>query len=505
MKILTSDQIREADHYTIVHEPVSSIDLMERAAKTCTDWLISSPFLKAGKVVHIFCGLGNNGGDGLAIARLLSEKEFSVYVYIIRYSDQSSGDFNANEARLQDIAAVKVMDIYSAKDLEKLKISESVVIDAIFGSGFNRVLEEFPAEVINFINKIPLAVIAIDIPSGLSTDLSFKVGKACIRAAHTLTFQAPKLLFMFAEYFKYIGEFTILDIGLDRDFLSQATTINNYTTLTEAKAIIKPRSKFSHKGTYGHALIIAGSYGKIGAAVLASGSCLKSGVGLLTTHVPGCGYEIMQTALPEAMLSIDSNDHFVSILPAIEKYSAIGIGPGLDQHKQTQAVLKILIQNSSVPLVLDADALNMLSENKTWLSFLPKNSVLTPHPKEFERLAGKAKSDYDRYEQLRDFAFKFSLYVVLKGAHTAIACPDGMVYFNSTGNPGMSKGGSGDVLTGIIAGLLAQGYSAKESAILSVYCHGLAGDIASEINSQQSMSATDIIKNMGNAFKIISG
>ncbi len=504
MKILSSDQIREADNYTIVHEPIASIDLMERAAMVCRDWLISSSPFREQKVVHVFCGLGNNGGDGLAIARLLSEKKYAVCVYILRYSNKCSDDFKTNESRIRKSPGITILDIHSEKDLEKIIISMGIVIDAVFGSGLNRPVGGLAAEGINFINKIALPVIALDIPSGLSASPTQDTGKFCVRATHTLSFQVPKLSFMFPGDYKYIGDFTVLEIGLDPKFLEGLETVNYFTTLSEIKKIRKPRGKFSHKGTYGHALMIAGSYGKIGASILASKACVKSGTGLLTVHLPKCGYNILQTTLPEAMVSVDSGDWQVSILPVIEKYNAIGIGPGLGNDKQTQNVLKLLIQNAKSPLVLDADALNILSENKTWLSFLPANTILTPHPKEFDRLAGVSDNDYERYVQLRDFAFKFSVYVVLKGAHTAIACPDGLVYFNSTGNPGMAKGGSGDVLTGIITGLLAQGYSPKESAIFGVYWHGLAGDIASELCSQQTMTALDIIGNMGRAYKTIS-
>lgn len=505
MKILSIEQIRQADTYTIEHDPISSIDLMERAAQTCVQWIVSN--FSVQKPVAIFCGTGNNGGDGLAIARLLAEKNYGVTVYIIRFSDKYSADFKINEERLEAIPSVTVIGIQSIADFAAIKIqAAAVLIDAIVGSGLNKPLTGLVADVVTFINTINRPIIAIDVPSGLSLLPSSTPLEGCaINATYTLTFQAPKLVFMFPQYGEYIGDFTILDIGLSNTFIDQQVTINYFTTLTTIQAVLKTRKKFSHKGSYGHALLIAGSYGKMGAAELAVKACLRSGAGLLTAHLPKCGYNIMQTALPEAIVSIDSNEQYVSELPHLDKFNAIGIGPGLGEEKQTQNVVKLLLQNANIPLVFDADALNILSQNKTWLSFLPKYSILTPHPKEFERLAGKSTTDYERYDTLRAFAFKYGVYVVLKGAHTAVACPDATVYFNSTGNPGMATGGSGDVLTGIITGLLAQGYSPKDASILGVYWHGLAGDIAMDVTGTSGIMASDIINALSPAYKTIVG
>ncbi len=501
MKLLTFQQLRDADRYTLEKQRIRSIELMERAAKACTDWLLKFPVLNRKKKVTVFCGLGNNGGDGLAIARLLSEKKIQVEVCIIRHSDKASEDFHLNLERIEKNVSIKISSIYSDTDFQTICLKDALVVDALFGSGLNRPLEGLPAGAIEYINSSAEQVVSVDIPSGLLVVPGSKPGPHCIRAGHTLTFTTPKLVFMFPDYYSYLGEFTVLDIGLDEEFLKEQESINYFVTSADVKELIKPRKKFSHKGSYGHALLIAGSYGKIGAALLASGACLKSGSGLLTVHLPKCGFEIIQTVWPEAMVSIDSGTESVSSLPDLDRYNSIGTGPGLGLEKQTQGAVKLLIQNSKCPLVLDADALNILSENKTWLSFLPGGSILTPHPKEFERLTEKASTDYQRYGQIRDFAFKYNIYLVLKGAHTAIACPDGRVYFNSTGNPGMAKGGSGDVLTGLLTGLLAQGYSSLEACIIGVYWHGWAGDCASEKMTGQVMGPMDILDNLGNAFK----
>ncbi len=526
MKILTSEELRRADAYTIEHEPVKSIDLMERAASSCVAWLLNSLFLRLSvspfrgskeaekgskgepgrKPIKIVCGLGNNGGDGLAIARLLAKKKYKVDVYIIRYSDKCSEDFLINEKRLKKIKTVKVHSITSAEQLHSSFVIQdsSFVIDALFGSGLNKPVEGLAAEAVKCINKSNCPVISIDIPSGLfSEKKSHGDSNAIVHASHTLTFQVPKLAFLFPGNGNFIGDFTVLDIGLDHEFIESLPSKYHFVSKKGAKLILKPRSKFSHKGSFGHALILSGSYGKIGACVLASRACLSAGAGLVTVHIPKCGYTILQTANPEVMVETDSSETIISDTISPGKYNAIGIGPGIGMEKETQNTLKVLIQNAKLPLVLDADALNILSENKTWISFLPKNSILTPHPGEFKRLVGDFKDDYDRFLAQKEFSMKHGVYIVLKGAHTCITCPDGEAYFNSTGNPGMATAGSGDVLTGIITGFLAQSYDPKQACVLGVYLHGLAGDIAAEHLSEESLIARNIIECLGEAFKEI--
>ena len=325
--------------------------------------------------------------------------------------------------------------------------------------------------------------------------------KNIINATFTLSFQVPKLAFFFADNAKYVGDFFVLNIGLDEGFIASQKSPNNFVTQDMMLPLLKHRERFSHKGTYGHALLIAGCYGKIGAAMLAAKACLRAGVGLLTVHVPDCGYNILQTSVPEAMVSVDEHDSQFTGIKDIGKYNVIGVGPGIGQEADTANGLKFLIQNAKLPLVIDADALNILAENKTWLSFLPKGSILTPHPGEFARLAGKQDNNYQTHLAQIEFARKHQVYLILKGAYTAIATPAGEVYFNSTGNPGMATAGSGDTLTGIITGLVAQGYSSFEASVLGVYLHGLAGDIAANELGQEALIAEDITNNLGRAFK----
>ena len=497
MKILTTAQTRAADAYTIQHEPISSIDLMERAAKQCSDWLMKK--YDKGVLFSIFCGVGNNGGDGLVIARLLKQEGYDVSVLVVEFSKKYSDDFQVNLNRLKEVS---IAPTYLTPNQYAFNLLEnSIVVDAIFGSGLSKPIGSFIAEIVTQINHAPNTVVAIDMPSGLFADSNIGNDKEdIIKARYTLTFQQPKLTMLFPENYMYVGDFEVLDIGLHPQYLKETESNKIYFTKTLAQAILHHRQKFSHKGSYGHALLIAGSKGKMGAAVLSAKACLRSGVGLLTTHIPKVGVEIMQTSVPEAMCIEDNENDYVSSLGAVEQFDVVGIGPGIGKERGTQNLLKLLIQNTKNPLVIDADALNILSENKTWLAFLPQRSILTPHPKEFERLVGKWSNDKERLELQQEFSYVNKVYVVLKGANTSVSCPEGEVYFNSSGNAGMATGGSGDVLTGIITGLLAQGYSPKDAALLGVYLHGVAGDIAKENLDENAIIAGDLIHYLPMAF-----
>lgn len=488
--------IREADKFTIENEPVSSLDLMERASLECIRKLLGLG-LTDEMPVYVFCGPGNNGGDGLAIARLLFNKGFRVKVYIPDPDENYSVDFSANLDRLQSMqAGISFLRNFEVEQVE----DNSMLIDALFGSGLSRKLSGIYAETVQKINDAAGYKVSIDIPSGLYCD-SVTDSDIIIKADVTLTFQYPKLSFLFRESEEFTGEWHVLDIGLSGDFFQTGKTQDYLIEIDDIQFIIKPRSRFGHKGTYGHALLMCGSKGKMGAAVLASRACLRSGAGLVSTYVPVCGYEIIQTAVPEAMTIVsETNDH-LNKLPDIEPFSAIGIGPGTGKADETANLLKQLIQQSKIPLVLDADALNILSENRTWLAFLPQNSVLTPHPGEFERLAGKSANSLERLQLLREFCIKYKVYVVLKGAYSVICTPLGKCFFNPTGNPGMATGGSGDVLTGMITSLLAQHYSALDACMAGVYLHGLAGDIAAENLGENSLIAGDIIDYLPDAFQ----
>lgn len=501
MQIFATEQIRAWDEYTIRHEPIASVDLMERAATACYDWLIQNNY--KGRSFTIFCGKGNNGGDGLVIARLLAQSHHTVTVYILEFGHKGTEEFQLNLARLHD-TQTDIRFISGEEMLHPIPTLD-VVIDALLGSGINRPTDGLTASLIKHINKSGNEVIAIDIPSGLFVDHSSR-GNVVVKAQHTLSFQCFKPAFLMPENGESIGRVELLDIGLHPAFLAIQQSPFELVDLSMVKKIVQPRNPFSHKGDYGHAAIIGGSYGMMGAAVLCARACLRSGVGKLTCHIPEAGYTIMQVSVPEAMCktgesgtSAESGQHH----PATEmdKYDAIGIGPGLGAHASNTNLLYSVFEQNRRPMVIDADGLNTIAQEKGLLHKVPPGSILTPHPKEFERLFGKTANDFDRIQTALRKAAEHHVYIVLKGRYTFIASPDGKGYFNSSGNPGMATGGTGDVLTGIITGLLAQKYSPLHAAVAGVFLHGYAGDLAAAYTSQPSLIASDLIDFLGQAYQ----
>jgi ADP-dependent NAD(P)H-hydrate dehydratase / NAD(P)H-hydrate epimerase len=511
MKILSAAQIHQADQETIKNTAIASIDLMERAAAACAEHIQN--MLSGGvKNIQIVCGKGNNGGDGLAIARILKKnipenyQAVAIHVHIVEHRAEASADFNVNYERLRECKGIQIFYI-EVNSIDKFRAEinsnkkESVIIDALFGSGLNKPVTGMSADVINIMNASGVPIVSVDLPSGLFCDEKTKQKDAVVvKASLVLTFQMPKLAFMMAENAEYSSEFILLDIGLDQNFIEKTPTDHFYLQKQDISPLIIPRKKFSHKGAHGHALLVAGSEGKMGAAVLAAKACLATGAGLLTARIPKCGINVMQASFPEAMVSADDEETFISALPHVNEFSAAGIGPGIGTDEQTGKVLKLLIQNFAGPVVIDADALNVLAENKTWLAFLKPRSILTPHPKEFDRIAGAHTSDFDRLESAKELAFRHNIIIVLKGAHTAIITPTKKVFFNSTGNPGLAKGGSGDILTGMITGLLARGYEALPAAMIGVFLHGLAADLATEKIHEESLLPSQVIDHISDGF-----
>jgi NAD(P)H-hydrate epimerase len=502
MKVFNTKEIREIDAYTIANEPVSSIDLMERAATGCALWI--SKNIPAGNAIDIFTGPGNNGGDGWAIARILADNGYaSIRLFHLDISELISPDSEINRKRLLDQNKVPVATIKTSGDFPLLQ-KKSIVVDALFGSGLSRKLEGLSAGLVNYINQSGCRVISVDIPSGLfGEDNSQNSGDGIIHAADTLTFEFPKRAFFYAENEQFTGKWHLIPIGLHQAIKDLKETEFFYTVADDIRGKLRKRKVFSHKGSQGHALLIAGSYGMMGAAILSARSCLRTGTGLLTTHVPKAGYPVIQIAVPESIYSIDHDElHFTSVL-SFDKFSAVGAGPGLGTDALTVTAIENILKNCKKPLVLDADALNIIAETTNFTQLLPENTILTPHPGEFDRLAGKSDSGYLRNQRQIEFSIKNRVIVVLKGAYTSVTLPDGKCYFNSTGNPGMATAGAGDVLTGIILSLLAQGYTPPDAAILGVFTHGFAGDIAASGISGQNLIASDITDNIGNAFKKI--
>ena len=496
MKVLDTEQIHETDAYTIQHEPIKSIDLMERAARSFVDRFVE--IFDEGNKIAIVSGTGNNGGDAMAVGRMLIDKMYDIAAFVIR--KQPSGgteDFQINYDRLCRDTEVKEV----SKDKEIPKFSDyDVIIDGVFGSGLTRAVEGLHANVIKAMNNSGKTIVSIDISSGLFCDSSSLSNNSAVKADITLTFQLPKLAFLLPENDRYVGAWELLDIGLDQAYIHRQFTQNFYVTREFLDPFVPKRVKHSHKGNYGKGLMIAGSHGKMGASILASRAYMRAGAGLLTVLAPECGYLVLQTAVPEAMVETNGTMYIQDTIRKLDRFDAVGIGPGIGTESMTAEVMEQLLRNLKIPIVIDADGLNILANNNHLLDLLTEHSILTPHPGEFERLVGQSVNDFSRINKLRDFASRIKSYVVLKGAHTAIATPEGNVYFNSTGNPGMATGGSGDVLTGIITSLLAQHQSPFHAAVLGVYLHGLAGDLARESIGEEALIASDLIDYLPSAF-----
>jgi NAD(P)H-hydrate epimerase len=501
MKIFTSSQIRQIDQYTIEHEPVSSADLMERASAELFGWI--GPAFSRDVHFLVFCGPGNNGGDGLALSRMLSVENYDVEVFYVSFAGNRSADWETNRERLENETSLKLNYISEASQFPVIAETD-IVLDAIFGSGLSKPAVGFAAEIIERINTSGATILSVDIPSGLfGEDNGDSSNRAVVQADYTLTFQFPKLAFMFAGNEKYSGEVIILPIGLSGEKIRVTDTPWTYVESDDIRPLLKRRNKFDHKGNFGHSLLVSGSYGKMGASVLGAAAALRAGAGLITCHIPSCGYSVVQGSLPEAMVISDKSDKYVTAVGGTEIYSAAGVGPGLGTDQATCEAFHKFLLECKKPVIFDADALNILAMNKEWIRLLQPLTIITPHPKEFERLAGKSDNGYARLMLQTRFAGEHNIIVVLKGANTSIAFPDGRVFFNSTGNPGMATAGSGDVLTGIILSLLSQGYSPEDAALAGVFIHGLAGDIASGESCFESVIASDIINNIGKAFNKI--
>jgi NAD(P)H-hydrate epimerase len=499
-RILNNQQIREADAHTIRNEPIASIELMERASEAFCNALKDTIILQPGTKVLVLCGQGNNGGDGMAIARILRGWGMAASVLLFQVKEKGSPDFEINLARWKEsggeLQIIKPDDVPTAPEPE-----DALVIDAIFGSGLDRPLDGFFLEVVRAVNTWPQQKIAVDMPSGLFAEKAL-AGAEVLHADYTFTFQCYKAALLLPETGPLAGQVKVLDIGLDQGFIQQVQADYWMLEVEDLRTLLKDRPRFSHKGDFGHALLLAGSKGKVGAALLAGKACMVAGSGLLTLHLPGCAYIPAQTALPEAMVSLSAAEDFVQDFPqALDQFSVIGAGPGLGTSSDVSFMLYQLLHRYDGPIVLDADALNILAENKAWLHLLEGRALLTPHPGEFRRLAGAWRDDYEKLAKLREMAVYFRITVILKGAFSVIALPEGQLIFNPTGNPGMAKGGSGDVLTGLLTGLLAQGYSLKDAAMLGAWLHGEAGDLAAAQWGQHSMLAGHISEKVAEAYR----
>lgn len=506
MKFFATSDARRLDEYTIENEPIASIDLMERASYALYwEFLRNFPYTQP---ILIFAGPGNNGGDALALARMLLTSGFEASVYLV-YTASLSVDCETNRQRLIENYPNSLTEL--KYDFIKPEILQNtIIIDGLFGSGLSRSLTGIFAETVNWINQSSCTVVSIDLPSGLQSELllapkgekdhiDFQTS-TCVRADKTFSFQFPKLAFLLPETAEFVGDWQILDIGIHPEGIKLISSNLFYLEEKDVSIILKKRPKFSHKGTFGHVFIVAGSTGMAGASVLSSKAALRSGAGLVTVHGPECNRTIVQTAVPEVIFETDYKNNFSSKIPGIKSYNAIAVGPGIGTENETAFMLEQFLKLNKKPCILDADALNIISQRKELLRILTKNSLLTPHPKEFDRLFGKCENSVERMKKAVEKAQELGVIIILKGAHTLIATPDGMLFFNSTGNSGMATAGSGDVLTGLLTGLLAQGYTPEETAKLGVFLHGRAADLALKDQSVESLIASDIIQYFGDAF-----
>ncbi len=500
MKIFTSSQIRDLDRYTIEHEPIESINLMERAAGAITR-AITEEWSPAHPIVA-FAGPGNNGGDALAVARMLGEQGYRVTAYLFNTSDHLSADCATNRERLLmaagDVTLIEVVDQFDPPTLTE----GTLVVDGLFGSGINKPLAGGFASLVKYINASPAEVVSIDMPSGLmAEDNSNNITANIMRADMTLTLQQPKLSFLFPENQQFIGRLKVLDIRISAEGIAKTDATYRIVEEGDITALMKDRDSFAHKGTMGNALIIAGSYGMAGAAILSTRACLRAGVGKVTVDTPRRNMPIMQTAVPEAVVYPAPEETIFSEPVHTEDYDALAIGPGIGQAEQTAVAMIAQLRRTHCPVVIDADAINILGNHRAWVQQLPRGIVMTPHPKEFDRLEGPSANSYERLSKACALAKRLQAFIIIKGRYSALCTPEGEVMFNSSGNAGMATAGSGDVLTGIIAALLARGYQQREACLVAMYLHGLAGDLAAEELGEESLIASDIIAYLPKAFK----
>ncbi len=497
MKIYTPEQIYAADKATVKKEGIPSYNLMERAGGYVYEWIHQR--LQGQLVpIKVFCGIGNNGGDGLVIARLLLKSGYNVDTYIVNCSEKRSPDFLLAYDALKSEVKKWPELIKDQNDFPKID-SQDIVIDAIFGIGLNRCPDDWVKDLFVKINESKAYTLSIDIPSGMYANKGLDKDAVVINATFVISFMSPKLAFFLPETGKYIQMWDTIDIGLDQEFLSNLTTQATLIGKKDIQKLYRGRSQFSHKGMFGHSLLIGGSFGKMGAIILASKAAARAGSGLVTAYVPQIGVPILQTALPEVMVETDNfNGKVFEEIDFQTEATAIAIGPGMGIDEKTVSAMESFLKSQKTSIVIDADAINCISKRPTLISQVPELSIFTPHPGELERLVGKWDNDFDKLKKTAKFAKKHNVIIVIKGAHT-ITVYDEKFYVNTTGNPGLSTAGTGDVLTGAITGLLAQHYKPLEAAMMGVFLHGLAADIAVNQYGVEGLIAGDVVEFLGRA------
>ena len=498
-RLFSVSEIRDCERFTMEKEQISSLELLERAGESCAEEIAPVLWIGEYEDVYVYVGTGNNGGDGVVVAAHLIEDsciQNSVCLVVCasenaHYSDEMQHQLKRWQKIVNQHDNAKLI-FYSIGNQPKPK-KDDIIVDALFGIGLSRPVTGFYAEVIHHINESDAYTVAIDTPSGLFADQHTPDGSAVVIADKTLSIQFMKKAFLLPENYPFVGEVEVVNIDMEAP--ENLDSDCHLLLDKDLRHVLRPRNPYAHKGTFGHGLLVAGCERMPGAAVLAATAAMRGGIGKLTVHSVNSVCKTLAVALPEAIHDLDDNEQHVSHIDwnhLPENINAVAFGPGLGTAKQTVAAMKDILDTVKCPLVIDADGLNMLAENKTWLAFLPPYSILTPHFAEFERLAGKPSDDFDRLERAKAFAQRYSVILVLKGHHTVVTMPDGRQFFNTTGNSGMATAGSGDVLTGLLLSLLAQGYAPELSALLGVYIHGAAGDTYAERYDQRTLIASDL-------------
>jgi NAD(P)H-hydrate epimerase len=505
MKLATREIVREIDRVTIEEYGIPGIILMENAGRAVAR-VVLQEFPQA-KRVAIFAGGGNNGGDGFVVARHLMGEGLDVTTYLATDPRKYKGDALTNLEALRRIGGKLVelkgdFSVYEKAD---------AIIDALFGTGLDREVEGFYREVIEFINSQPVPRVAVDLPSGLNADTGFPLGVS-VRASVTVTFVLPKLGLAIYPGIDYAGRVYVVDITTPK-FLEDGIPFELITYDT-VRGILKPRHPNTHKGSFGHLLVVSGSPGKTGAATLVGLGALRVGTGLVTVGIPRSLNPIMEEKLTEAMteplpetgsgcLGRESVEAVLNIMSS--RKTALAIGPGISTTEDTAEFLYEILRRATIPIVVDADGITLIARNLGVLREVKVPLILTPHPGEMSRLVGKTSEEIqrDRIGVARDFSSMYNVYTVLKGARTVVSTPEGGVFINPTGNPGMASGGMGDVLSGVIGGFLAQGYSPQDACVLGVFSHGLAGDLAAKKRGEAGIVAGDVAHLMPKALNRI--
>jgi NAD(P)H-hydrate epimerase len=504
MKIFTTEQIREIDRKTIENEGIQSLQLIERVAEGVTCEVISR--LRANMRIAIFAGPGNNGADALAVARMLCEQGYKPEVFLFNIGGERLSD-DCQKCKEKLLEAAPDVDFTEVtKQFNRPHLSaQYIVVDGLFGIGLREPLNGGFRELVKYIQDSGAVVVAIDVPSGLFGDWNPNAVHRNMMHAHvTLSVQFPHLAFFMPENAEIVGEWKVMDIGLSANEIRRAAAPFYMIERQDVRRFLRPRPDFCSKADFGSTLLVAGSYGMMGAAILAARGALRAGAGKVTVYAPRCGYDAVQTAVPEAMFTAANSDISISDIKLRNDYSSIAIGPGIGTSDATINALETFLKSQKTPVLVDADALNCIARRQSLLHLLPVLSVITPHAGEFDRIFGPQPSAEARLIKAIEMARYHNILIVLKGHYTTIIRPDGKLYFNSSGNAAMATPGSGDVLTGVIAALMAQGYRPEVAALAGVYIHGVAGDMAAEAEGSYGVTAGDIAANIGRAIKHIA-